>query len=139
MSGSIVEEVEDPDESEGIGKVASDGDPADGSLKDGDESGVILLARSNALAKACILPKRRCGSFSSAVSTTCSSVSKTVGSQTSYFLYDGGTLLATLDGGGNISRAYSWGQDGLIADSSADGERFYSFDPFGSVSGSVSQ
>ena len=79
MSGSIVEEVEDPDESEGIGKVASDGDPADGSLKDGDESGVILLACSNALAKACILPKRRCGSFSSAVSTTCSSVGKMFG------------------------------------------------------------
>lgn len=74
MSGSIVEEVEDPYVSEGIGKVASDGDPADG-----DECGVILLACSNALANACILPKRRCGSFSSAVSTTCSSVGEMVG------------------------------------------------------------
>ncbi len=63
-------------------------------------------------------------------------VSQTVGGQSSYFLYDGGALLATLDANGNLTAGFSWGQDGLIADSSAgSGERFYSFDPSGSTSG----
>ena len=59
-----------------------------------------------------------------------------MGGQTSYFLYDGAALLATLDANGNITGGYSWGQDGLIADKpAAGGERFYSFDPMGSTSG----
>src|ERR1700694_629390 len=80
MPGSIVEEAKDPCTSEGVvGEGASDGDPAYGSPYGGGICGVILQACSKALAKACTLPKRRCGSFARAVSTTCSSSGEMVG------------------------------------------------------------
>ncbi|HLJ57177.1 MAG TPA: hypothetical protein VKT77_19220, partial [Chthonomonadaceae bacterium] len=61
-------------------------------------------------------------------------VSRTVGGVTTFYLYDCGVLIATLDSTGAITRSYSWGQDGLLADSSPTGWRDYSFDPVGNTS-----
>ena len=44
-------------------------------------------------------------------------MSKTVGSSTPYYLYDGDALIAEVDASTNqVTRSYTWGADGLVSD-----------------------
>ena len=44
-------------------------------------------------------------------------MSKTVGSSTTYYLYDGDALIAEVDASTNqVTRSYTWGADGLVSD-----------------------
>src|SRR5262249_12437762 len=58
-------------------------------------------------------------------------VSKTVGSSMTYFLYDGDSLIGEFDGNGNLTKSYTWGEDGLISDSHRGTSQFFRFDDEG--------
>ncbi len=58
---------------------------------------------------------------------------KTVGGQTTYFLYDGSTPLCELDGNGNVLATNTWGNTGLISRRVGSSSTFYAFDPSGNV------
>jgi RHS repeat-associated protein len=59
-------------------------------------------------------------------------MSKTVGSSTTYYLYDGDALIAEVDASTDqVTRSYTWGADGLVSDHSGTQSRFYLFDALG--------
>ena len=64
-------------------------------------------------------------------------IRKTVGGVTTYYAYDGGTLIGELDGSGNLTRRYEWGALGLISDLTYSGgsvqTRLYGFDALGNT------
>ena len=61
-------------------------------------------------------------------------MSKTVGSSTTYYLYDGDALIAEVDASTNqVTRSYTWGADGLISDLAGTQSRFYLFDALGNT------
>jgi RHS repeat-associated protein len=61
-------------------------------------------------------------------------VSKTVGTATTYYLYDGGLLIAEIDGAtGLVSKSYQWGATGLVSDRSGGASRYYLYDRSGST------
>jgi len=61
-------------------------------------------------------------------------MSKTVGSSTTYYLYDGDALIAEVDASTEqVTKAYTWGADGLVSDHSGTQSRFYLFDALGNV------
>ncbi len=61
-------------------------------------------------------------------------MSKTVGSSTTYYLYDGDALIAEVDSSTNqVTTAYTWGADGLISDHAGTQSRFYLFDALGNA------
>ena len=61
-------------------------------------------------------------------------MSKTVGSQTTYYLYDGDALIAEVDASANqVTRSYTWGADGLVSDHAGTQSRFYLFDALGNA------
>ncbi len=54
-------------------------------------------------------------------------MSKTVGSQTTYCLYDGDALIAEVDASTDqVTRSYTWGEDGLVSDHTAAQSRIKS-------------
>ena len=48
--------------------------------------------------------------------------SKSVGGQTTWFIYDGDSPLAESDAQGNLSHAYTWGPMGLLSDALINGQ-----------------
>ncbi len=63
-------------------------------------------------------------------------MSKTVGSGTTYYLYDGDALIAEADASANqVTTSYTWGADGLISDHAGTQSRFYLFDALGNARG----
>jgi RHS repeat-associated protein len=63
--------------------------------------------------------------------------SRTAGGQTTYFLYAGDSLIAEVDGTGTVTRAYTWGGEGLISTQSGNVPTFARFDPLGNLSGQL--
>ena len=53
---------------------------------------------------------------------------KSAGTTTTYFLYDGATLLCELDSSGNVLRTYTNGANGLLSSNTSAGSIFYTFD-----------
>jgi hypothetical protein len=61
-------------------------------------------------------------------------MSKTVGSQTTYYLYDGDALIAEVDASTDqVTRYYTWGANGLVSDHAGTQSRFYLFDALGNA------
>ncbi len=61
-------------------------------------------------------------------------MSKTVGSSTTYYLYDGDALIAEVDASTDqVTTAYTWGADGLVSDHAGTQSRFYLFDALGNA------
>ena len=64
-------------------------------------------------------------------------IRKTVGGVSTYYVYDGGTLLAEVDGSGTLKRRYEWGTAGLISDLTYRGSsvqtRLYGYDGLGNT------
>ncbi len=61
-------------------------------------------------------------------------MSKTVGSSTTYYLYDGDALIAEVDSSTNqVTRSYTWGADGLVSDHAGTQSRFYLLDALGNA------
>jgi len=60
-------------------------------------------------------------------------VSRTVGGVTTYYLYNGSTLLAELNSSGQVTRSYTWGLLGLVSDRAFGASRFYLYDSSGST------
>ena len=59
-------------------------------------------------------------------------MSKTVGSSTTYYLYDGDALIAEVDASTEqVTRSYTWGANGLVSDHAGTQSRFYLFDALG--------
>ncbi|MCW3098461.1 MAG: repeat-associated core domain protein [Chthonomonadaceae bacterium] len=63
--------------------------------------------------------------------------SRTSGGQSTYYLYDGDSLVAEVDGTGAVSRAYTWGDEGLISSQTGNQPTFARFDPLGNLSGQI--
>ena len=63
--------------------------------------------------------------------------SRMAGGQSTYFLYDGDSLIAEVDGTGTLTRAYTWGDEGLISTQAGPQATFARFDPLGNLSGQI--
>jgi RHS repeat-associated protein len=61
-------------------------------------------------------------------------VSKTVGTTTTYYLYNGSTLLCEISSAGQVGRSYVWGPQGLIGDITVgSGSHYYLYDGLGNT------